>query len=238
MKFLYNAPAILYKKALILGDTHFGIESKLLTKGIYYSNFSDDLFEKIKSLIIETKAEKLILLGDVKEKIPILDRVTANIISKLSMLAEVIIVRGNHDGGIEGCGAKIIKSGGFVYGKLALVHGHAFPSKECMRADYLISCHQHPQLSIIDRSGKRHSEPVWIFSEADSENIIKKYKEFNSKIKLILMPAFNPLVGATFNPLNSRLGPILSNNLFKINDASIYRLEGTQLGKLNDLIKS
>ena len=235
MKFLYNAPAILYRKALIIGDTHFGMESKLLTRGIFYQNFSDDLFEKIKSLIRENKAEKLIILGDVKEKVAVLDNKTAGIISRLSMIAEVIIVRGNHDGGIEGCGARIIKSSGFVYEKLALVHGHSWPSKECMQADYLVSAHQHPHLAIVDRSGKRHSEPVWIFSDPDANRISEKYKEFNRDIKLILMPAFNPLVGAPFIPKNPHLGPILSNNLFKINDAIIYRLDGTRLGKFEDL---
>lgn len=235
MKFLYNAPAILYKKALIVGDTHFGIESKLLTKGIYDQHFSDRLFEKVKALLEETKAEKLIILGDVKEKITMLDSKTADILARLSLIAELIIVRGNHDGGIEGCGAKVVPSSGLVFGVLGLVHGHSWPSKECMQADYLVSAHQHPQLSILDRSGKRHSEPVWIMADPDPERVGEHYKRFNPKIKLVLMPAFNPLVGATFNPADSRLGPILSNNLFKINAASIYRLEGTPLGNLEKI---
>jgi putative SbcD/Mre11-related phosphoesterase len=237
MRFLYNAPAIYHKKALIIGDTHFGIESKLLTKGIYMQDFSDNLFEKIKSLIKQTKAEKLIILGDVKEKITTLDSKTADILAKLGLICELIIVRGNHDGGIEGCGAKIISSKGFVHGKLGLVHGHSWPGKEIMNAEYLISAHQHPQLSVVDRSGSRHVEPVWIMAEADPKNISEKYTEFNEKIKLVLMPAFNPLVGATFNAQDSRLGPILSNNLFKINAATIYRLDGTRIGNVGSLQK-
>jgi putative SbcD/Mre11-related phosphoesterase len=235
MRFLYNAPAIYYKKALIIGDTHFGMESKLLSKGIYMQDFSDNLFEKLKSLINQTKAEKLIILGDVKEKITTLDSKTADILAKLSLLVELIIVRGNHDGGIEGSGAKIVSSKGFLFHKLGLVHGHGWPAKECMRADYLISAHQHPQLSLLDKSGKRHTEPVWIIAEPDTKNISAHYTDFNAKIKLILMPAFNPLVGATFNAQDKRLGPILSNNLFKINAASIYRLEGTTIGKLGSI---
>ena len=237
LRFLYNAPAIYHKKALIIGDTHFGIESKLLAKGIYVQNFSDNLFEKIKSLIHQTKAEKLIILGDVKERITALDSKSADILARLSLLAELIIVRGNHDGGIEGCGAKIISSKGFVHGKLGMVHGHSWPSAEVMEADYLISAHQHPQLSVVDRSGSRHVEPVWIMADPEPENISAKYTDFNEKIKLVLMPAFNPLVGATFNAQDSRLGPILSNNLFKINAATIYRLDGTSIGKLGSLQK-
>ncbi len=235
MKFLFNSPAILYKKALIIGDTHFGMEDKLREKGIYDLQFSDRLFEKIKSLLAETKAEKLIILGDVKEKITILDSKTQDILAKLSMLTELIIVRGNHDGGIEGCGAKIIASDGFVLGDLGLVHGQSWPSTECMNAKYLISAHQHPLLSVVDKSGKMHSEPVWIFADSDEKSIAEHYKSFNKHIKLILMPAFNPLVGKAFHAGDSYMGPILSNNLFKINVASVYRLDGTSLGELDKI---
>jgi len=237
MRFLYNAPAIFHQKALIIGDTHFGIESKLLAKGIYMQDFSDRLFENIKSLLSRTKADKLIILGDVKEKITTLDSKSADILAKLGMLAELIIVRGNHDGGIEGCGARIIPSKGFVHGKLGLVHGHSWPGKDLMNAEYLVSAHQHPQLSIVDKSGSRHVEPVWIMADAHEENISAKYTEFNEKIRLVLMPAFNPLVGATFNAQDSRLGPILSNKLFKINAATIYRLDGTAIGNVASLQK-
>ena len=235
MKFLYNAPAILHKKALIIGDTHFGIEDKLRGKGIYDERFSDRIFERIKTLLQETKAEKLIILGDVKERITVLDQKTADILARLSMLAELTIVRGNHDGGIEGCGARIVPSDGFAYGGLGLVHGHGWPSEECMQANYLVSAHQHPQLTVVDRSGRMHSEPVWIVADADAERIAERYGKFNRKIKLVLMPAFNPLVGASFAPSDEHLGPLLSNNLFKINAALVYRLEGTTLGELREV---
>ena len=235
MRFLHNAPAILHKKALIIGDTHFGMEDKLRERGIFDEQFSLRIFERIRLLLKETKAEKLIILGDVKERITVLDQRTADILAKLSLLVELIIVRGNHDGGIEGCGARIVPSSGFVFGKLGLVHGHGWPSEQCMQADYLVSAHQHPQLSIVDRSGKRHSEPVWIVAEPDAGKIKEHYKKFNKKIKLVLMPAFNPLVGASFVPSDEHLGPITSNNLFKINAASVFRLDGTLLGGLEKI---
>jgi putative SbcD/Mre11-related phosphoesterase len=235
MRFIYNAPAILYRKALIIGDTHFGMEDKLRQEGIFDERFSERIFERVKGLLEETKAERLIILGDVKEKITILDQRTADILAKLSLLCELIIVRGNHDGGIEGCGGRIIPSEGFAYGKLGLVHGHGWPSEECMRQDYLVCAHQHPQLAIVDRSGRRHSEPVWLVAGADTGNIATHYKRFNKKIKLVLMPAFNPLVGSAFTAAGGHLGPLLSNNLFKINAAKVYRLDGTLLGELKDI---
>ncbi len=235
MRFLYNAPAILHNKALIIGDTHFGMEDRLRQEGIFDEEFSERIFIRIKELLAETRAEKLIILGDVKERITALDPRTADILAKLSLLCELIIVRGNHDGGIEGCAAKIVPSDGFVHGRLGLVHGHGWPSKECMAAEYLVSAHQHPQLSLVDRSGRRHGEPVWMLATPDAKNIAAHYKEFNKKIRLVLMPAFNPLVGASFTAAGARMGPLLSNNLFKMDAASVYRLDGTLLGELKNI---
>ncbi|MEM5814737.1 MAG: hypothetical protein QXD77_02880, partial [Candidatus Aenigmatarchaeota archaeon] len=86
MRFIYDAPAILHKEALIVGDTHFGMEEKLRSKGIYDEQFSMRLFSKLKGLILAHKAKKLILLGDVKEDITMLDRKTEDILARLSLL--------------------------------------------------------------------------------------------------------------------------------------------------------
>ena len=53
MKFLYNAPALLHKGAIIVGDTHFGMERKLRSRGIFDNQFSLRLFYKLLKIIIE-----------------------------------------------------------------------------------------------------------------------------------------------------------------------------------------
>lgn len=234
MKFLYNAPAILHKGALIVGDTHFGMEGKLRRKGIYDEQFSLRLFEKLKGLVLEHKAKRAIFLGDVKEDITMLDLHTQDVLSRLSLLCEIVIIRGNHDGGIEQCGcAEVIPSDGLVYGGLGLAHGHSWPKEELMRCDYLVLGHQHPMITVRDTMGKRHSEPVWVIAQPDRERIAEHYEEFNDKIQLILMPAFNPLVGSPINSAKTGyLGPALNKKLFKLNSALLLRLDGTRLGKL------
>jgi hypothetical protein len=237
MKFLYNAPAILHKGAIIVGDTHFGMERKLRRKGIFDGQFSMRIFSKLRELITAHRAKKLILIGDVKEDITMLDATTADVLARLSLLCELIIVRGNHDGGIEHCGsAKIIPSEGFVYEGLGLMHGHSWPAKELMQCEYIVSGHQHPLVAMTDAPGRRHSEAAWLIAPADKEKIAWRYGKFNKKIKLVLMPAFNPLVGSRINSTSEeRLGPILNNNLFKLNDALAFRLDGTRLGKLHSI---
>jgi putative SbcD/Mre11-related phosphoesterase len=236
MRFLYNTPAILHRDALVIGDTHFGMEEKLRKKGIYNSALSEQLFWRAKRLLLEYKPKKLILLGDVKENITTLDETTNNILSRLSMLAEVIIVKGNHDGSISEKNAQIVGPEGFVYCGVALAHGHAWPAEELMRCKTLVVAHQHPLITLTDRSGKRHNEAVWLFAECNAKKISKYYKSFNPNIKLVLLPAFNPLIGS---PLNSstktHLGPLLNNKLFKVNDALLSKLDGTSLGRLKNL---
>jgi len=84
--------------------------------------------------------------------------------------------------------------------------------------------------------GKKHSEPVWIISKCDEKELEKKYKKFNKKIELILMPAFNPLVGFPINlSREEQLGPILNNKLFKLDRALVFRLDGTGLGELKKI---
>ena len=236
LKFLYKAPALLYKKTIIVGDTHFGMEYKLRRKGIFDNGFSVRLYEHLLSFIKEHKAERVIFLGDVKDEITSMDSITDQILSKLSLQCEVMIVKGNHDGDIEKSLDKKIcvkPAEGMVFGNLGLMHGHSWPSEELLQCNYLVMGHQHPMVELTDAFGKVHRETVWVVAEPNPEAITKKYKKFNKKIKLILMPAFNPLVGKSVNTSeNKHLGPLLNNNLFKLESALFYRLDGTPIGNV------
>ncbi|MBD3210441.1 hypothetical protein GF318_03600 [Candidatus Micrarchaeota archaeon] len=234
VRFLYNAPAILYRKALIVGDTHFGIEQKLRSKGVYDEQFSRRLFEKLKGLITAHNAEKTIFLGDVKENITVLDEKTKQMLRELSEICDIMIVKGNHDGSIEEfLPAEVSAPEGEVYGELGLCHGHSWPGKELMECRYLVMGHQHPMVKIKDTLGKSHVEPAWIVSSANKEKVAGHYEKFNPEIELVLMPAFNPLVGSVIGPEGKKhLGPVLNNKLFKLNDALVFRLNGTCLGRL------
>lgn len=239
MRFLYNAPAILHKKALIVGDTHFGMERKLRARGIHDEQFSMRLLMRLLELVKSHKAERVIFLGDVKDDITMLDRKSEEVLERLSKACRIMIVRGNHDGGIEGFkGAQIHPSDGFVFGNLGLLHGHSWPADELMRCSHLVMGHQHPLASFTDKMGKRHSEPVWMIAQPNVDRIAERYDDFNRKIKLILMPAFNPLIGFPINSTRKeQLGPILNNNLFKLDHALLFRLDGTCLGELNSIKK-
>ena len=92
MRFLYKEPAVLYKKALVIGDTHFGIEQRLKERGIYDETFSERIENKIEALIQETKAEKLIINGDVKDKIAVLDDSTSIVVNHNMSVRPTIVI--------------------------------------------------------------------------------------------------------------------------------------------------
>ncbi len=235
MRFIFGEPAIFHKDALIIGDTHFGIEFRLKEKGIHYEGVSEQILAKIISLVKKTKAKKLIMLGDVKEGITQVDKITENIFKKLQSVVPVTVVRGNHDGGIEKICDDVKPSEGFVYEGLGLLHGNAWPGEELFFADYLISAHQHPQVEFKGRLNKIHAEPAW-FVLPPNKSKLKKFYKFNEKIQLVFLPAFNPLVGKSMK-LNAteHMGPLLSNKLFKLNEALVYQLNGMCLGKLKNI---
>jgi len=237
MRFLFGHPALYYKSALIIGDTHFGIEEKLRERGIHNRNFSELILNRIKKLLKMTMAKRLIILGDVKDNITIVDETTEKILEELEGIIELIIVKGNHDGGIEKICKNVKPTSGFVYEKLGLVHGNAWPSDEVMECEYIIAAHQHPMIEIKDKSGKKHSNSAWLVLDNKISRIKKHYKNCNEKIKLILMPAFNPVVGSGMRlDKEEHLGPLLNNRLFDVKNASVYKLDGTYLGKLSWIV--
>ena len=169
-RFIYNAPAILHRGALIVGDTHFGMEGKLRRRGIYDEHFSVRLYLRLRGLVEEHKAKRLILLGDVKEDITMLDSATEGILARLSMLCQIIIVKGNHDGGIERCGNARIVPSPKASSTRAGPHARPFLArKELMGCRYLVSGHQHPMVGITDAFGKQTPRARVAVAPADKD---------------------------------------------------------------------
>ena len=74
----------------------------------------------------------------------------------------------------------------------------------------------------------------------NQEKIRDRYKiKKTGKLEIIIMPAFNNLLGGT--PINVKitkdelLGPLLKNDFINMKMAEIYLLDGTYLGKLKNI---
>jgi len=245
LKFLYNKPALLCNGILILADLHIGIEREFFEKGIRIGKMIEENKKEIMDLINETKCRKLILLGDVKHRIPGIsaseETEMSDFLNERSKHAELLVIKGNHDGELQkfaGGNIKVYEAGGIRIGSISLNHGHSWPTEEMMQADYLIMAHNHPSIELVDKLGYRTISRVWVIGKLDSKRLEKRYKKFNKNIKVVIMPAFNELVGGlSFNKHKARelLGPLFKNEIFKLEDAEIYLLSGIDLGKVRNL---
>ncbi|MCD6227692.1 metallophosphoesterase family protein [Candidatus Micrarchaeota archaeon] len=240
MKFIVGKPALIFNDNLVISDLHIGNNTGLSDNhlnNIFYENLADE----IKNIFNSYNCKRLIILGDVKENITSLPLIVNRFFERLS-LDNITIVKGNHDGNIERLcrdfGYDLCPSTGCVIGNVGLVHGHCWPDKEIMKQDYVIMGHIHPSLVFTDKFNKSYNTPVWVKCGNGGVNIIK-FKEYviNPNLKLVISPAYNPLLGYNLNKKSLDLSPILKNNVFKLNLCYIYNLNGGLLGRLTDFLE-
>lgn len=238
------------ERTLVVADLHLGTEGELAEKGISLPSQVPRVRKRLLWLIKKLKPDRLILLGDVKHNIPIASwqewRELPGFFEELSKLVRVEIVRGNHDGGLEGMVPKSVvihNAKGIVLGKrrrVGLMHGHTWPSPELLDTELLVAAHNHPAIEFRDKFGVRTIEPVWL---KGGLNAVKFPKKIRGKIKgelpeLLVMPAFSELVGgAAVNRGIPRelIGPMFKAGAVRLDEAEAYLLDGTFLGKVRDL---
>jgi putative SbcD/Mre11-related phosphoesterase len=240
-KFITDQPAILLDDTLVISDLHIGMEYELYQDGVKIPPQTPKMLEKIMGLIEITGAKKIVLLGDVKHMIVnISDReffAVPEFLKKLSEQVKVEIVPGNHDGDLKTIlpkGVKLHSTKGFAMDNVYLNHGHTWPSPSIKDCDYLIIGHLHPVIEFRDSLGYRSAELAWIRSKVDKKLLSEKYGKMSGKLELIVMPAFNHLMGGMpFNVGEPIVGPILK--YVNVGNARAHLLDGTLLGKIKDL---
>ncbi len=245
MKFLTNRPAVLLEKekTLVVADLHIGIEHEFRKSGISIPSQTEKMRKRIEMLSRETKAKKLVILGDVKHKVPGISwqelREIPEFLNKLDKKIPLEIVPGNHDSSLKNLvpSIKFHPARGILLGKTYLAHGHTWPSPDFLRADFVLTAHRHPLFEFRDSLGYRWSEPVWIKTVLKKSIIRKKFPDAKTGRLpgIVIMPAFNPFAGGisvnSKNPGKSEkryTGPMIKSADMK--KARLYLLDGTFLG--------
>lgn len=241
IKFVLNKPALLIEKEkiLVIADLHLGLEYELYKSGIAIPSQLPRFREDIVRLLRKTKVKKLVILGDLKHKVPGIskreERIISSLIEELKTKVKIYLTLGNHDTSLKSLlsGIKIFSSRGFVIKNYGFFHGHAWPSKQLINCDYLFMGHIHPQIQFKDEIGYSTTQPVWVKCKLNKEKIKEKYKVKKvGKLNLFVLPAFNPLVGGI--SLNKKIkeelsGPLFSEKFLDLTTAEIYLLDGTFL---------
>jgi len=240
IKFLAGEPACLVGSSLVLADVHLGYEKERI-RGSKVS-FTGKITGHVERLLKQTGASEIIFLGDVKHN---LRRAGAeekhelkSFFYQLAQKARVVVVKGNHDGGIEEMApvnVEIANATGYRVGDVALVHGHAWPSEQVLEgARSIVIGHNHPAVQFVDRLGHRSVLPCWAIGRFD-ERARPKIPNYG-RMKVVLAPAFNPLItGSPLNAPGRRLIGMLKQGIFKLDDAKVYLLNGICVGTVRSL---
>jgi len=211
LKFISGEPALTFYDALVVADTHFGIESRYVKNKFY--TLSSALMIKLHALAKKHRKKKIFILGDVKDNILSTPKLVRDILDFLSKDFEIWVAKGNHDGGLQKLKIKNVKifSKGFSYKEAAFFHGHAMPPKTLLQKKILFMSHGH-----LEYNG----EKVFLISEEGEK-------------KLVVLPSFNPIVGRN---ISSPVGPLFRNKIFKWLPSKLYTLNGVLIGNVKNCI--
>ncbi len=232
-----SQPALMLEgknRSLIITDLHIGFESSLFGNNIFVGKNTtiQETINCIEEILEKTKANSLILLGDVKSSIKSIAKnewgEVPLFFKKMSDKVETILVPGNHDANIQKLvpdEVTLVSSTGVVIENILLTHGHTMPSENFSNVDKIIMGHLHPVFfqdeSVIN--GKR----VWISIKANKQQI---FSSASGEIEIIIVPSFNKYFYATHKKQYKKsISPILEK-IKKVKSAKIITLDGTIIG--------
>ncbi len=235
-----DAPALLIdgdKSWVCVADLHIGIEVQLRRAGFNVPSQTTRMLASLETL--SAKGDNLVMLGDVKHRIPAVSHMENKEIPPFverlqSVFKQVVVVAGNHDGGLGPAlpnGVKAASGAGIILEGVGMVHGHVWPSEKAMSGDTLVMGHIHPSVMLKDSMGAKTNEKCWVRARM-RRGVVKEHYEHCPK-GLVVVSAFNPLLVGT--PVNGSrggpLGPLFRNGLVDERSMSVYLLDGTNLGK-------
>jgi putative SbcD/Mre11-related phosphoesterase len=222
-----------------IADLHIGIEHTIREKGALIPSQTEVMKKKLLHLIDRVHAGELIILGDLKHRIPSLSmheyREIPKLMRSISDYVDITVVKGNHDGGLDRIipNISIVKS--LEKDGLIFTHGHRWIEKETIDFDTIVLGHSHPAISFEDEFSRKVREPAWIRGKF-TESLKDRYNVSKTP-DFIVMPAFNPLLtGVPFNSASKKvLGPYFKSGIIDVEDSRVFLLDGTSLGSISGL---
>jgi len=229
-------------RALLVADVHAGIEVGLrYERGVELDSRADERRERLCALIAETDADRLVVLGDLANRIAAPEgderEELVELIRAVTDRVPMTLVEGNHDAGVAEAFAAdldVIGAGGGVLGEsVGVLHGHTWPDPALLDADVVCLGHEHPQVRLEDAVGGSRVERAWLrgaiepaaFVEGGNADVARS----GDPPEIVVFPAFNERSGGTWVNVDGQsfLAPFLPAAL-PAGDA--YLLDGTRLG--------
>ena len=241
-KIVESEPAMILqeqKKYLVITDLHIVFENTFSINKIFLGKNSSvkQTISNIKKLIQNENADSVILLGDIKSSIQQITKNEWNDIpyffDEVKKMANVILVPGNHDAGIEKLvpdEIQMISSKGLVIDNVLLTHGHSMPSENFSNVNRIIMGHIHP--IFFQEDSLANGERVWISLKAKKDLIFPSAK---GEIEITVIPSFNPYFYATQKRhYKKSISPIIEK-IKNDSIAKIITLDGTIIANESQL---
>jgi hypothetical protein len=242
LRFLDRWPAVVVEgsqRVLVIADLHFGIESDLASHGIHIPSQSRARLERVKECIVGAGPDLLVLLGDVKHRVPGTSRQEyreiPQILDEMRALVEIRLAPGNHDGGIgrflrEG---ELLPTRGALIDGVGYLHGHTYPAPD-LAGHPLVIGHHHPMVALRDEVGCALRTAALLMAPADTACLRQGKGEDIPATRVLVMPAFNELSGIDIQELRGKnLGPM--SRCMDLDAAEVYLTDGTYLGTAGSL---
>jgi putative SbcD/Mre11-related phosphoesterase len=250
IKFITDYPAVFIEdeKILAIADLQIGFEHEMYKKGVTIQPQTEKFVKTINHLLKITKAKTLVIVGDLKHKVPGItlreERQLPKFFLEFEKKVEIVFVKGNHDTDLTGLipdYVKVYDSKGVKIGKYGFFHGHGWPSKEMMDCDVLFMGHLQPGVEFRDKFGYRIVNQVWLKGKLNAKILKKRYGvKKTGKLDYVVIPAFNRLLGSGIvNAKNGKdyMMSFVAHDVMDIDDAEAYLLDGSSLGKVGGLQK-
>ncbi|RLI07878.1 hypothetical protein DRO32_03225 [Candidatus Bathyarchaeota archaeon] len=246
-------------RALAVADLHIGWESTLADRGLHIPSQAGRMLSRLEKLIMALGPEMLIFLGDVKHTVAGAEaeewaEIPAFFERLKGLVEEVVVIPGNHDGRLSSLlpeGVELAGSGGLaLWGAFGLFHGHSWPSPELLECRWLITGHMHPVVLLRHGPYFRTSFRVWLVMDCDGGALAREMAsrgkmtvELEPSVeKMLVMPSFNEFLGgqAVNRPRRGGelIGPVLRSGCVRLEEAEVYLLDGTFLGRVGQLRSS
>jgi uncharacterized protein len=236
-KIVPSQPALILEgenRSLIVSDLHIGFESKLASNEIFLGKNTtiNETISSIEYLIKFTKADTLILLGDVKSSIKSISKSEWDEIpkffEKIKEKAEIIIVPGNHDSNIQRLipeGISLMSSAGLVLENILFTHGHVMPSENFSHVKKIIMGHVHPVF--FQEDSVINGQRVWVSIKTEKQYV---FPSTAGELEIIIVPSFNKYFFPTQKKQYKKsISPILQK-IKKYSSAKVVTLDGSIIG--------
>ena len=236
IRLVNNYPALIIEgqeKNLVITDLHIGFEDNLSQNNIFLGKNTtvNESIKEVEKILVKTKPDSLILLGDIKSGIKSITKTEWNdvpiFLEKIKKRINMTIIPGNHDANIEKLipeGISLATTKGVIIEDTLLTHGHTMPSENFSSVSKIIMGHVHPvffqEKSIIN------GERVWVTIKCNKQKI---FPSKTGNLEIIIIPTFNKHFYTTHKKFYKKsISPILDRR--EVLEAKILTLDSRIIG--------